>query len=66
MLEPNTRTKRHRTPRAAEYLGLSASTLEKYRLYGGGPTYYRIGKKIIVYEEADLDTWLRSQRCKHT
>ena len=38
--------KRLRTPEAAAYLGLSPSTLEKLRLYGGGPVYYKSGPKI--------------------
>jgi predicted DNA-binding transcriptional regulator AlpA len=49
-----------RTQDAAEYLGISKSTLEKYRAYGGGPTYKKIGK-ICVYAIDDLDEWLKSK-----
>lgn len=49
--------KRVRTNVAAEYLGLSESTLRKYRVYGGGPRFHRVGPRIIVYEVADLDAW---------
>lgn len=50
-----------RTKQAAEYLNLGASTLEKYRLYGGGPKYCKLGK-IVVYDPADLDEWLSANR----
>jgi hypothetical protein len=53
---------RLRTPAAAEYVGLAASTLEKFRLTGLGPAYYKSGPKIVVYEVKDLDDWLRSRR----
>lgn len=53
---------RFRTPAAAEYVGLAASTLEKLRLTGGGPAYYKSGPKIVVYEMKDLDAWLYARR----
>ena len=46
---------------AASYLGLSKSSLDKLRVYGGGPTYLKLGKRII-YERADLDSWKASKR----
>jgi predicted DNA-binding transcriptional regulator AlpA len=55
-----------RTPQAAEYVGLSASTLEKYRLYGTGPPYQKAGGKIIVYRPEDLDAWLNARRRRST
>ncbi len=50
-----------RTGEAAEYCGSSASTFEKLRLYGGGPRYVKIGRRV-VYDPADLDQWLASNR----
>jgi hypothetical protein len=44
-----------RTPQAAEYVGLSTSTLEKFRLTGNGPVYQKAGPKIVVYRIEDLD-----------
>ena len=44
------------TVRAAEYLGLGKSTLDKLRLSGGGPVYSQFGKRV-VYDPADLDAW---------
>ena len=54
--------RRLRTPAAAEYVGLSPSTLEKFRVNGGGPIYYKSGQKIVVYETHDLDAWLHARR----
>ncbi len=50
---------------AAAYCNLGFSTIAKLRLYGGGPRYYKIGAKVI-YDTADLDTWLASKRQAHT
>lgn len=44
------------TPEAARYLSLSSRTLEKHRTYGTGPTYRKIGGRVI-YAVADLDAW---------
>lgn len=46
-----------RTPEAARFLGLSGRTLEKHRTYGTGPTYSKIGGRI-VYRLDDLQAWL--------
>jgi hypothetical protein len=51
-----------RTPEAAAYLGLSPSTLEKFRLSGEGPPYHKSGPKIVVYRPDDLDRWLHEGR----
>jgi predicted DNA-binding transcriptional regulator AlpA len=51
-----------RTPQAAAYVGLSTSTLEKFRLTGNGPAYQKAGPKIVVYRVEDLDAWLRARR----
>jgi predicted DNA-binding transcriptional regulator AlpA len=55
-----------RTPEAARYVGLSASTLEKFRLTGNGPPYQKAGTKIVVYRLEDLDAWLNSHRHRST
>jgi predicted DNA-binding transcriptional regulator AlpA len=54
-----------RTEDAANYTGLSASTLNKLRLTGGGPEYIKVGKSV-VYDPADLDAWLSSKRRRST
>ena len=50
-----------RTPEAAEYCGSSTSTLEKLRVYGGGPAYIKMGSRV-VYEVAELDAWMSARR----
>ena len=45
-----------KTPQAARFLGLSGRTLEKHRTYGTGPTYRKIGGRV-VYALADLQAW---------
>lgn len=45
-----------RTRDAAEYLALSGRTLEKHRTYGTGPTYRKIGGRV-VYALDDLKAW---------
>jgi predicted DNA-binding transcriptional regulator AlpA len=54
-----------RTPAAAEYCGLSPSTLEKKRLTGTGPVYRKVGK-VVVYTPEDLDEWLDANRRRST
>ena len=54
-----------RTEPAAEYLrgrfGFgAASSLNKFRVFGGGPRFYKVGKKIVLYKRDDLDTWARA------
>lgn len=44
------------TPEAARFLSLSTRTLEKHRTYGTGPTYRKIGGRVI-YTLADLEAW---------
>lgn len=48
--------RRVRTEEAARFLGLSKSTLEKYRLTGGGPRYAKLGR-ICTYSLDDLQAW---------
>ena len=45
-----------RTQEAARYLGLSRRTLEKHRSYGTGPTYRKLGGRV-VYALDDLNIW---------
>jgi len=45
-----------RTKEAAEFLSLSARTLEKHRTYGTGPSYHKLGGRV-VYAIGDLEAW---------
>ncbi|MEH6755879.1 MAG: helix-turn-helix domain-containing protein [Parasphingorhabdus sp.] len=44
------------TPEAARFLALSGRTLEKHRTYGTGPTYRKVGGRVI-YALEDLQSW---------
>jgi len=45
------------TSEAARFVGLSARTLEKHRIYGTGPIYRKLGGRV-VYALEDLKAWV--------
>jgi len=45
------------TAAAAEYVGLSKSTLEKLRVWGTGPKYLKLNR-TVRYRVSDLESWL--------
>jgi hypothetical protein len=47
------------TPAAARLVNLSESTLTKLRLTGGGPSYLKLGRRV-VYSRRALDRWMLS------
>jgi predicted DNA-binding transcriptional regulator AlpA len=51
---------------AAELLGLSVRTLQRFRVEGRGPRYLKLGRKRVAYAEADLGTWLEHCRRQST
>ena len=50
---------------ASKYSNLSKSSLNKLRVYGGGPLYIKVGARV-VYDRADLDTWLIGKKVANT
>jgi predicted DNA-binding transcriptional regulator AlpA len=50
---------------AAIFVGLSKSTLAKLRLSGNGPTYCKLGRRV-VYRRQDLESWLESRLARNT
>jgi predicted DNA-binding transcriptional regulator AlpA len=46
---------------ASQYLGIAKSTLNKLRVYGGGPKYVKLGHRV-VYDRHDLDAWVDAKR----
>lgn len=44
------------TKEAAAFLGLKPNTLEKMRVYGGGPEYRKHGR-YVRYHIDDLNAW---------
>lgn len=49
---------RIRSPAAAHFIGISQSTLAKWRSRGVGPVFHRCGDRIIYYFEDELQAWL--------
>jgi len=49
-----------RAPEAAQYVGLSKSTLAKMRLRKrkDGPVFCKLGPRVVAYRIADLDAWM--------
>lgn len=62
---PNITPRYLRTNDAAIYVGAAKSTLEKLRLFGGGPVFSKLGR-TVVYDLADLDAWVSSNRRRST
>ena len=50
------------TTQAAGVLGLSPRTLEQFRVKGGGPEYFALGKRAIRYRRYVLENWLDARR----
>ena len=50
---------------AAAYIPLSASKLNKLRLYGGGPIYTKVGGRIL-YDRRHLDEWISAGERRST
>ena len=53
------------TRRAAELLGMSNRTLEKWRGQGTGPPFLKLGRRVL-YSVVDLEEWIRSRRRRST
>ena len=49
------------TREAAAFLGLSPRTLDRYRVIGEGPAFYKSGTRIR-YARADLEDWAAARR----
>ena len=47
------------TQSAAPQLGIKTNTLEKMRMSGAGPTFLKIGRKVL-YRQQDLDAFLEA------
>ena len=49
------------TRKAAAFLGLSPRTMDRNRMGGEGPSYYRFGHRIL-YRRDDLEEWAEARR----
>jgi hypothetical protein len=50
---------------AADYLRLGVSTLNKLRVTGTGPKYFKMHRRI-TYTAADLDAYIEKHRTRST
>lgn len=41
----------------SKYLGISTSTLAKWRMAGSGPKFIKAGRRVL-YREQDIEDWL--------
>jgi hypothetical protein len=46
---------------AANVLGCSVALMRKWRLYGDGPSYCKIGR-LVRYRQGDLDSFVEAHR----
>jgi predicted DNA-binding transcriptional regulator AlpA len=53
------------TKAAAQRVGLSPVTLNRYRLTGEGPQFARLGK-AVRYRLCDLDAWVSARLVRST
>lgn len=53
------------TEAAAKEVGLSPRTLEKMRVYGGGPIFEKNGRRVL-YDIQDLRAWRRQNKRRST
>jgi predicted DNA-binding transcriptional regulator AlpA len=53
------------TADVADFLGVSASALNKWRLTGSGPRFIRLGSRI-AYRPAEVDAFIESRSCRST
>jgi len=50
---------------AAQYLGLTESTIAKWRMTGFGPRHIKAGSRVL-YDRADLDAWIEINKRENT
>jgi len=46
----------------AERLGVSVMTLRKWRIFGKGPTFLKLGPKAVRYPEGELSRWIETRQ----
>jgi hypothetical protein len=69
MTQPEIQSPYLDTEAAAKYLQLSPRTLEKYRITGEGPIYFKLGAKRAgrcFYTIAELQAWADARRRQST
>lgn len=51
---------------AAQYIDKSVKTLQRWRCTGEGPRFARLGKRGIIYDFDDLDSYIESRKIQST
>jgi predicted DNA-binding transcriptional regulator AlpA len=59
--QPDTFVRNLNVSQAAQYTNLSESFLNRLRSIGGGPTFFKVGSRVL-YSSIDIDQWLASRR----
>jgi len=54
------------TSQAAEVLNVSRSWLEKSRMRGEGPPYYKLSPRLVLYNRRSLIDWMEDHRVEPT
>lgn len=49
----------------ARQLAIHPGSLANWRVQGRGPRFFKIGSKVM-YDRAEVQAWLESQRCTST
>ncbi len=50
---------------AADFLQQSIRTLQKWRVHGSGPKFYKTGRSVR-YRRRDIDAWATDRAKQHT
>ena len=53
------------TREASAFLGLSSRTLDRYRVTGEGPAFFKFGSRVR-YLKVDLEAWAQARRRRST
>jgi predicted DNA-binding transcriptional regulator AlpA len=51
---------RLRAVEVSSWLGVSRSTLAKWRMNGNGPPFHRLGPRLVYYIKSEVESWLDS------
>lgn len=51
---------------AAEKIGVSPATLQRWRSEGGGPPYCKVGRRLVAYPESGFQKWLTERMASST
>jgi predicted DNA-binding transcriptional regulator AlpA len=62
---PNNAVRKLSTLEAAALLGVSKAFLDKLRIYGGGPVFLKIGRRVL-YDPRDVEAWASARRRTNT